>query len=558
MQRRASLVFVTLTIFLFAVVIRLFSWQILSAEKLQGLAQAQTQRSSAITAKRGRIYFSDGSPLVLNQKAFQVFAQPDQLSLSHDQLKLISKSLAIDEATISSKIENKKLKWVALKEKVDPTEIEQLYQSSIKGIGFSEISKRYYPESSMAAHILGFVGKNAQGEDQGYFGLEGYYDALLRGQEGLRTQEADVQGFPILLGERQDIPAQNGRDLVLSIDRTVQFIAETKLKEGITKYGAKGATVIIMEPQTGEILAMAGYPSYDPADYEHFPTSFYKNPTIAGSFEPGSTFKVLVMGAAIEKGSIAADTKFDEGAPLEISDYTIRTWNNKYHGFITTAQILEYSSNVGMVLVSQKIGKDTLLQYIERLGVGSATEIDLQEESSPQLRDKNKWYEIDYATASFGQGIAVTPLQMVRAVAAFANGGMLVQPHIVTATKLSDGTKIPVISPTMNRVFSNETSAIITEMMVAAVENGETKYLKQPHMRIAGKTGTAQIPIAGHYDSEKTIASFVGFGPADSPRFVMLVTVVEPTTSPWGSETAAPIFFNIAKELFYYWGISPS
>lgn len=546
------------SLLLCAVLVRLFTWQVLSAEKLQGMAQQQTFSTSSILPKRGRIYFSDGSPFVLNQKAFVVFAEPDKLELSAKTLNLLSETLSIDEATLAAKLTNKELKWALLKDKVLPMEAQKLKNEGLKGIGFIDDEKRFYPESSMAAHLLGFVGKNVKGEDQGYFGIEGYYDALLRGRKGERTREEDAKGIPILLGESEEIPVQDGRDLELTLDRSIQFITESKLKEGMAKYGAKGATAIVMDPSNGAILAMASYPSYDPAEYEKFPTEYYKNSAISGSYEPGSTYKVLVMAAALNEGVVKADTQFDEKEPLEIGGYTIRTWNNKYHGMITSAQILEYSSNVGMVFVGQKLGRDKQLDYIQRLGFGANTDVDLQEESSPELRAKNKWYEIDYATASFGQGIAVTPLQMVRAVASIANGGVLVLPHLVNSTLLANGKAITYESSSEKRVFDKDTTSIVTEMMIKAVDNGETKYLKDAKFRIAGKTGTAQVPIAGHYDSDKTIASFVGFAPADAPRFVMLVTVNEPTSSPWGSETAAPIFFNIAKELYYYWGISPS
>jgi len=379
----------------------------------------------------------------------------------------------------------------------------------------------------------------------------------LRGRDGKLTQEIDPAGNPILTGSRQTIPAEDGRDLVLYLDKTIQFIAEKNLKDGIKRYGAVGGTVVVMDPRTGGILAMASYPSYDPANFGDFPQEVYKNPAVSGSYEPGSTFKVLVMASAINEGIVKSDTVMDESGPVEIGGYTINTWNQKYHGKITMREVLDYSSNVGMVFVEKQMDKDLFLRYIESLGFGQSTGIDLQEETSPQLRPKNKWHEIDYATASFGQGIAVTPLQMVRAVSAIANGGKLLEPHVVKEIKLANGKTISVAPKVVKQVFKPETTSVMVEMMVSAVDNGETRRLKPVGFRIAGKTGTAQIPIAGHYDSEKTITSFVGFAPVDDPRFVMLVTLREPTASPWGSETAAPIFFAIAAELFSYLGISP-
>ena len=246
----------------------------------------------------------------------------------------------------------------------------------------------------------------------------------------------------------------------------------------------------------------------------------------------------------------------DENGPVNVGEYTVRTWNDEYHGTTTMTKILEHSSNVGMVYVGGKLGKEKLIGFLKQFGIGTPTGIDLEEESSPLLRPERDWSEIDLATASFGQGIAVTPIQMVRAVAALANGGALMEPHVVA--QIDDkGRSVSIKPKKVRQVISPTTSRIITEMMVAAVDNGEAKWAKPAGYRIAGKTGTAQIPVSGHYDKDKTIASFVGFAPADDPKFVMLVTLREPSTSPWGSETAAPLFFAIARDLFSYWGISP-
>ena len=251
-------------------------------------------------------------------------------------------------------------------------------------------------------------------------------------------------------------------------------------------------------------------------------------------------------------------TVMDESGPLQIGEYSIRTWNNEYHGPITMTKILERSSNVGMVFLAQKLGKDTLLQYIRDFGFGKPTGIDVEEESSPALREVKDWTQIDLATVSFGQGIAVTPMQMVRAVGALANEGWLMEPHVVKEIVESRGRVVTIKPKKIRQVISPGTARIITEMMVAAVDNGEAKWAKPQGYRIAGKTGTAQIPVAGHYDDKKTIASFVGFAPADDPKFVMLVTLREPTNSPWGSGNRGSALFTIARDLFRYYGISPA
>lgn len=558
MEKRLYIVCTLFLLMFIAVLIRLFFWQVATFDLLKGLSERQTMTSLAIPAHRGKIFASDGSPMVLNQRAFLVFAEPKKIKEIKETTGILSKELNIPLASVSAQLTNSSNTWLTIAHKIDEAQYEALKKYNLSGIGFIEESKRYYPEASMAAHILGFVGKNTKGEDQGYFGLEGYYDEQLRGRDGYIKQDEDARGNPILSGKREEIPVEDGRDLYLTIDKTVQYIAEIKLKEGIEKSGAKGGTVVILDPKSGGVLAMASFPSYNPVEFSKVSNELYKNPAVASSYEPGSTFKVLVMAAALNERKITPETEFNEEGPVEIGDYTIKTWNQKYHGKITISQILEYSSNVGMVFVGKQLGREALLRYIEDLGFGPATEVDLQEESSIPLRPKNKWYEIDYATASFGQGIAVTPLQMIRAVGAIANGGLLMQPYLVKSLHLKDGQVIDIKPKVEKRIFRKETTAVVTEMMVSAVENGETKFIKPIGFKIAGKTGTAQIPIAGHYDTEKTIASFVGFAPADAPKFVMLVTLREPTASVWGSETAAPVFYSIAKELFPYYKISPS
>lgn len=408
----------------------------------------------------------------------------------------------------------------------------------------------------MSAHVLGFVGSDAAGRPKGYFGIEGYYDRELRGVAGRLKQEKDAGGDPILVGSYQEVLPSPGRDVVLSIDRYVQQLAETELKNGLEKYGAAAGEAVIMDPKDGSLLASASFPNYDPNEFFKFDPKVYPNPTISQTYEPGSTFKVLVMAAALNEGAVEPDTKCDDcGGPVEIGKYLIRTWDGKYRGEVSMRDTIIHSDNTGMVFAGQKLGAEKLAQYLGKFGIGKATGIDLQEEAAPGLRDK--WGEIDVATASFGQGVAVTSMQMLRAVGAIANGGVVTVPHVARSI-IDKGEERKVEIKTGNRAISKKSADEITEMMVGAVVEGEAKFAAPKGYRIAGKTGTAQIPVAGHYDSEKTIASFVGFAPADNPKFVMIVKLREPTSSPWGSETAAPLWFSIAKKLLLYWGISPN
>lgn len=539
------------------VIARLFYWQVIAGSDLRAQASSQYYLELPLASQRGHIVANDGKPFVMNEPAFLVFAQPREITNMNTFVDRVSAVLELDPSGLFTRLSEPDRAWVPLGHKVTNDKTALLKALNLEGLGFEKEPKRYYPEASAAAHLLGFVGSDEFGRDRGYFGLEGYYDRELGGKDGKLQLEKDVRGAPILINQPLRIEPENGRTLELWLDRTVQRFVQVRLASGMQTYGAKEGSVIVMDPKTGGILAMASFPSYDPANYAQFERGVYKNPAVAASYEPGSTFKALVMAAGLNEKKLTPTTTMDENGPVTIGEYTIRTWNNEYHGKITMSQVLQYSSNIGMVYVGRQLGKDALLEYMKAFGFGTPTNVDLQDEFSPNIRPPEAWSEIDLATTSFGQGIAVTPLQMVRAVGALANGGALMEPHVVAAIIDGSGKRSEVRPKKIRDVISKAAANVITEMLINAVDNGEAKWAKPPGYRIAGKTGTAQIPVAGHYDSEKTIASFVGYAPADDPKFVMLVTLREPTSSPWGSETAAPLFFTIARDLFSYWGIPP-
>lgn len=404
----------------------------------------------------------------------------------------------------------------------------------------------------MAAHLIGFVGRDDEGNPKGYFGVEGKYDEQLSGRDGALYAIKDALGNQVQADIREESKI-DGRDIKLTIDRTIQYSASSRLLYGVESYEAEGGAAIIMESKTGKILAMAAYPDFDPNNYYEFNTEGYTNPVISQVYEPGSTFKVLLMAAALDTGVVKPNTKCDICArPVEIGEYTIRTWNNEYNPNSTMRDVIVHSDNTGMVYVGRKLGLDKMLSYLEKFGLGENSGIDLQGEIAGTLKSKSQWYPIDMATATFGQGISVTPLQLLNAVNSLANGGNLMKPYIVEEIITPDGEEIGIKPKVIGRTISQEASKSITSIMVDAVNQGESQWVGIDNYDIAGKTGTAQIPVAGHYDPDQTIASFVGFFPADDPEFTMLVLVDRPKTSIYGSETAAPIFFNIASDIIKY------
>lgn len=554
---RISLISGVLFIAFLCVISRLFYWQIVMGETLRSQASKQYYLEFVLPAARGSILASDDSPLVMNTPAYLAYAQPKLITDFQQFATSVSTALSVERTKLLAEISEEGRLWVPIAHKIETPVMEILKKSKIAGLDFEYESKRYYPESSSAAHLLGFVGSDQNGLDKGYFGLEGFYDRELRGIEGHIQIEKDVRGAPILIGQENRIEAQDGRSLGLWIDRVIQRSVEKRLLEGIVKYGAAAGSVVVMDPKTGGVLAMASYPSYDPEKFPEFDKSLYVNPIVGSSYEPGSTFKVLVMAAALNEKAVEATTTMDETGPTQVGGYLIRTWDNNYRGKQTMSGIIQHSSNVGMVFIQQKMGKESFLRYIHEFGFGKPSGIDLEDDQSPDLRDDTDWKDIDLATASFGQGIAVTPIQMARAVSAIANGGFLVYPKVLKKTIDSSGKIIELKPQTGKQILSKKATELTTEMMINAVDNGEAKWAKPKGYRIAGKTGTAQIAVAGHYDAKKTIASFVGFAPADDPQFVMLVTLREPSSSQWGSETAAPLFFSIAKDIFLYKGIAP-
>lgn len=563
------------TLSLFGLIsLRLAYWQLLSGPRLESLAFAQRSSQIEIPSSRGLITSVDGFPLVSNQPSFLAYYYlPDLVPPATKVADLITPILFDDNpdnATYSGKSRDEALRnyhqatlnkltsassWVALDRSISEKAKTALTGLALKGLGFEANEIRSYPEASMAAQLLGFVGSDAVGKPKGYFGLEGYYNLELSGTPGLLRQELDLHGQPILTGVFSRVDAQAGRSIKTHLDRSLQFIVETALADGLARYQASAGEVVIMDPFTGAIVAMASLPSYNPGEYRKVDPVLYRNPSIADTYEPGSTFKVIIMAAALNEKVVTPETQCDHtcDGPVTIGTYSIKTWNNVYHPGINMTSVLEQSDNTGMVYVMHQMDKNRYLKSIQDFGFGEPTGIDLQGEEASPLRQK--WADVDLATSSFGQGIAVTTIQMIRAVSALANGGWLLEPQVVQS--VTDGQNEHLVLPKkVRRVISESAANTISTLMEQSALHGEAKWAALKGYHIAGKTGTAQIPIAGHYDSEKTIASFVGFAPTTKAKFAMIVKLKEPKSSPWAAETAAPLWFSLAKDVMRYYNIT--
>lgn len=557
MNWRYPFVFVGLILLFTLITGRLFYWQVVKAEMLSELAQSQYGGLVKVLPKRGTISTSDGFPIATNKVTYQLFINPTEIKDKNQTIQTLSSLLDIAKASISAQILPDKL-WVRIKSGIDAKKKEEIEKMQLPGVGFEEHYTRFYPEASIAAHLVGFVGGDGAGA-KGYVGIEAFYDRLLKGKEGYSIKLNDALGRPIVSKMTLMTNGSDGGNLFLSLDRSVQFLVEKKLKDGIEKYGALGGMIGVMDPQTGNIIAMASSPTFSQAKYWEYDEGLYKNPFITNAYEPGSTLKPIIMASAIDAGLITPQTKCNICAgPVSVSGYDLHTWNDKYYKDTNMIEVIQHSDNTGMVFVAQKLGVDRMISYLTRFGIGELTGIDLQGEIAPFLKLRNTWYDVDLATTGFGQGISITPIELLTAFSALANEGKIMKPRVVTAFENSNGEVLKIPTKVSSEPLTSKTAKVMTEILVNAVEKGEAQWTKLKGYRIAGKTGTASIPVKGHYDPNSTITSFIGFAPAEKPKFIMLVILNKPTASIYAAETAAPIFFDIAVDLLSYYGIPPS
>lgn len=557
-------------------------WQVVKADKLSAMADQQHFDAVSIPAIRGEIFFQDGTKLAANRPAFVAYADKREPIKAPEKIvdqiaKIIWESQLLPSTSsgvkkdyedqtknrISGLLADPGLIWVSVSSKISPETKLKLDGLSVPWLAFEEASQRFYPESSTAAHLLGFVGSDDLGLPKGYFGLEGYYDRELSGREGKKRLERDAFGRPIPIGSESEIPPIPGRSIATSLDRNIQRLTEEYLSEGISQWGAESGTAIVLETKTGNVKAMASLPSYYPGSFSLYPEGIFKNPAVAAVYEPGSIMKPLVMAAAINEGKLESTTTCPVcSKPREIGGGVIRTFNNQYHPNLTMTEVLVNSDNTGMVFVGEKLGKVNLFDYFfKKYGFGEKTGIDLQEEEEGTVKSKSQWYPLDVATLTFGQGIGVTPIQMITAFSVLANGGQFIPPRLVA--KIYDGNREIAVPPKSTYlVLSKKTADTLAQMLLAVTDGSPLKY---PRDRVFGKTpfpiaaksGTAQISVKGEYVEGKTIGSVIGYVPATNPRFVVYVKLNEPAVRSWGSDTAGPVFFKIMKDLILYYGLTP-
>ncbi len=557
-SNRLKMLVFCLTFGFTVVVGRLVIYQVVQHQELKAAALTQRTWDREVEPQRGYIADIQGNILAMDVIEWDVSLSPSLVVDKATAADRLSELLGMSKEVISSTLVSK-APWVQLATGVEYEKGEEIADLSTGGITCTPRPRRYYPEGSLFSHVLGFV--NDIGD--GYYGVEGNYDQPLRGSEGLRRIEQDPVGEELPYQPLEERSALDGASLVLTLDRNVQYIAWEELQGALEEYGAQSGTVIIMNPQTGAILAMVSAPSYDPNDFPNQDRSLLPNPAVSNMWEPGSIFKIITWAAGLDSGTISPGTTFyDEGA-LEVGGRVIRNWDRRGYGLVTMTDGLVKSLNTVAAFVSTSMGKDRFYTYVRRFGFGTLSGVDLASEGPGMVKlpGDSYWFPSDLGTNSFGQGIAVTPIQMLTAASAVANRGTLMQPHVVHQFIYQGPEygeeRVAQVEPMVVRpAISQQTAETLTHLLVRVVEDGATKA-QVPGYRVAGKTGTAQVPTPYGYHATYTIASFVGFAPADDPQFIVLVKLDKPTASPWGSQTAAPTFQAIATRLFSYLQIPP-
>lgn len=548
---------------------RMFDIQVTKHDHYLSLAEGQQRFEKTEIAKRGQILVHDSIvndkayyPLAFDVKKFSVWVVPRQVSNKEKTASALAAVLGMPKGDIFGQIDNDKMYIPPIKKGLSLDEANKVKNEKISGVLVMPEYSRYYPEGTLASHILGFV--NADGE--GKYGFEGRYNDELKGTAGNITGEKDTLGRVISLLEQTD--PKDGTSYVLTIDRSVQYFVEKKLVEAMTTYQATSGTIAIMDIKTGGVVAMASTPTYDPNNYREqakTDSSLFVNPTIGHLYEPGSIFKPLTMAAAMNEGVIAAETEGEFDWHVFVDNFEIKTAERKAFGKENMTQVLQNSDNVAMVWISEKLGKDKLYQYLKAYNMLDKTGIDLDTEAIGYTPPFKYWKDINRSTIAFGQGISVTPLEILAGYATIANKGVYITPHIVDKIVYSDGSEKKVEKTEGARVLKEETASKMAEMLYNVVEGGHSWRAKVPGFKIGAKTGTAQIskPEGGYEESEDGLGIYIhslaGFAPVDDPRYAMLVKLDRPKSAKYSENTAAPLFGEISSFLLnYYYRLTPT
>lgn len=561
MRRKMAIVlFVTLAVFL-AVIVKLAIVQFVQGSDLQEKAEELRTKDLPVAASRGTIFDRNGNKLAISITADSISASPPDVLASGQEESIasfLSEKLGVEKSVLLKKLtSNTSFEWI--KRKVDFDLAEQIKEADLPGIDIIEETQRYYPKGILASHIVGFAGI----DNQGLEGVEFSFDDLLAGENGRIVGEYDAKGQLIAQAEYEYIPPTDGCDVYLTIDENMQYFAERELDALMeSETPPLGAGVLIMRPSTGEILVAAYRDAYDPNHHEDYTSSEIRNFLVSDSYEPGSIFKIITASTALEEGTATLESRYYDPGYIMIGSSRIGCWSSVPHGSQSFVEAVQNSCNPAFVTIGTAIEakqKGLFYKYIRAFGFGSTTGVDLPGEAPGIMIPDEGVNAVEIATISIGQGIAVTPIQMVSAVSAVANGGVLLKPQIVKEVRDAEGNLVSSLQPEkVRQVISEDTASTMLEVLQTVVTDGSGFKAAIPGYKIAGKTGTAQKAENGVYVSGRHVASFIGIAPADDPELVCLVVVDEPTGVYYGSQVAAPIFSAVVSDCLSYLGVAPN
>ncbi len=548
MSKKRAIILNTAIIFSFILIsLRLVDLMVINHKRLTDKANQQHIKVEDIQVRRGIIFDRRGRELALNLDLESLYGNPDSLNLDDEGVKKLASVIEKNPGDIISKIPQEG-KFVWIERKLDPDIADKVKGLDIDGLGFMTEAKRFYPKGELASHILGFVGV----DNQALEGVELKYNKYLKTTGGKVFLERDASGRTLSSGVNTEA---KGNNIVLTIDEVLQRLVEKELDKAMSQWRAAAASVIMMDPFTGEILALANRPAYDPNKGSKAGANEKRNRAITDCYEPGSTFKIIIGTGSLEENIVKPGTLFDVSrGGIDVGGKTIRDVHK--HGVLTFKEVIQKSSNVGSIMIGMKLGRERVYKYAKLLGIGEKTGIDLVGEVSGWIHSPERWSSTSIGAIPIGQEVAVTPLQILRAYSAVANGGFLVRPHVVTEIISPEGQIIASMKDKeMKRVLSAKTAETFKDILKSVTEEGGTgKGAAVEGNEVAGKTGTAQIinPLTKRYSKEKYVSSFVGFVPADKPRFAIIVVVYEPKGAIYGGAVAAPVFKEIASQSLSY------
>jgi len=534
---------------------RMFQLQVLKKEQLYKLAARQQMSQIPLVPKRGTIYDQNMNELAVSIEVDSVYAESKKIVDVERAVWEISNVLQSDPKELRDKLKGQRsFEWI--QRKISPKEAEAMRSLRLSGIHFLKENKRFYPQSHLAAHVIGFVGLDSKGLE----GIEYQYDALLNGKQNVLTTEKDAMGRGIMTDGGPREKEEHYKNIILTLDKQIQHIAETELSQSVQRWGAKGGMVIVMDPRSGKILALTSYPFFNPNQYLQYRSKSWRNRAISDVFEPGSMFKAFLAAAVLEEKVVRpTDSFFCENGSYTVYDRTIR--DTSKHGWLSFQQIIKVSSNIGAAKAAEKIGKDRFYRYLCDFGFGEKTGIGLPGEAKGIFQHPRYWAPVTLHTIAFGQGIAVTGIQMVAALSAIVNGGTLMKPYVVE--KMTDEKEVVVQSfkpEPIRRVISEETSRTVLSLLKTTTEKGGTGEQAVPQgYEVGGKTGTAQKvdSLLGGYSEDKYVSGFMGFAPVDEPKIVVLVVIDEPQGANYGGVVAAPVFRGVVEKVLPYLQVFP-